>query len=484
MPTFTSRINLPLDARLRWAAGVLGTTVVGLVWGLAEPRGPVTGWQAAILIGSSVAVGWLGGRVTASRRAAAVLAVAFILGFEIGRLGCRLPTVATFDPSSAFGVIAIVLGRLVPWLSAAIPLAIGVGWGAPRRVGRRPIALVALTVASALLAGWLVLPATTEPVRAPGGLAELVEVNLGGHPQWIQVRGTNRDNPVMLYLSGGPGQSDLAYSRVLLEPLLDQVTIVGWDQRGTGKSYPSLDAASLTPARAVDDVVELARLLTRRFHQERIYLLGESWGSLLGVLAVQRAPELFAGYIGSGQMVDVLETDEAIYAGLVAAATSDGDQALVAELNRLGPPPYPSVLDYGRIMTLYPRLEGSYVPPADYRERAARGGVGPLGILGAEYSPVEKLNVVRGLMDMFSVMYPQLQDIDLRRSVTRLEVPIFILCGDHELTARSDLARGWYGQVSAPDKHWFQLPQAGHAVAFEHIDVLREIFRAQTKVER
>lgn len=473
--------SLGLPRTLRVGLAVLAGAASGLAWAWYEPRGPVTAVQAVALMGASLAVGMLGGRLTRSRWAALAMPAAHVLAFEVARQGSGLPSAGPVVLDSAFGVVAFLLGRVVPWALAGVPMALGAAWGRRRVPARAPWALAAATTATALLAGWLLLPPTAAPVGrdvAPGGgFADLEEVTLGGHSQWIQVRGTDPGNPVLLYLSGGPGQSDLAFSRVLLEPLLADVTIVGWDQRGTGKSYPSLDAAGLSLDRAVDDVVELARHLRDRFGGRPIHLLGESWGSLLGVLAVQRAPELFASYIGSGQMVDVLETDRRIYADLVAAAGTAGDGALVAELAQLSPPPYPSVFDYGRIMTLYPMLEGAYTPPREYRERAAAGGVGPLGVLGQEYGPIEKLNVVRGLLDMFSVMYPQLQGVDLRREAPRLEVPVFILCGDHELAARTDPARAWFDRLEAPAKRWYQLPDAGHSVAFEQAGELRRILR-------
>ncbi|MCB0911037.1 MAG: alpha/beta hydrolase [Propionibacteriaceae bacterium] len=479
MPTNAAPSLLSSSPRIAWATSCSAALAAGLIWGLIEPRGPVSGVQAVAVMGTSVAIGWIGGQLTGARKAAILLPLAHVTGFELARRTSNLPTVAAFEPTSGFGLLAMVLGRIIPWLLAATPLAVGAVWGSRRTKARRPIALLACSAALVLLATWLAVPASPEPVRAPGGFADLVEVELGGHRQWIQVRGTDPANPVLLYLSGGPGQSDLAFSRVLLEPLLEEVTIVGWDQRGTGKSYPDLDEAGLTLDRAVSDVVELASHLTARFDQPRIYLLGESWGSLLGVLAVQRAPELFAAYIGSGQMVNVLDTDTTIYADLISTALRNGDGALLAELVELGRPPYPSVFDYGRIMTLYPLLEGGYTPPREYRERAAAGNVGPMGIGGIEYGPVEKLNVLRGLIDMFSVMYPQLQQIDLRQSAARLDVPVFILCGDHEIAARTGPARDWFDQLEAPGKQWLQLPDAGHSVAFEQVGTLRDILTTQ-----
>lgn len=461
----------------RMLLAVLLGAAFAAIWALIEPRGPVTGGQAVALMGSALALGWLAGRVTGSRLAALIVPLAHVAGFELIRSSCSLPTAGGSPSATTFGLVAFALGRVVPWLLAVVPMAVGAGWGARRLPLRRRWALVAASTAVAVLAGWLLVPAVPARVEAPGGFAELVEVELGGHQQWIQVRGTDRSNPVVLYLSGGPGQSDQAFSRVLLEPLLGQITLVSWDQRGTGKSYPDLDPATVTPQRAVADVIELAGYLSRRFGQEKIILLGESWGSLLGVLAVKEAPQLFSAYLGSGQMVNVRQTDEAIYDDLSAVAASTGDAELAAQLARLGRPPYRSVFDYGEIMLRYPLLEGSYTPPAGYRQRASAGGVGPLGVLGVEYDPIEKLNVVRGLLDLFSVMYPQLQSIDLRQSASTLNVPVFILCGDHELDARTGPAREWFAGLNAPSKRWYQLPDAGHSVAFEQAEELGRILR-------
>lgn len=471
-----TRRPAPERAARMLLAALLGAAFAA-IWALIEPRGPVTGGQAVALMGSALAVGWLAGRVTGSRLAALVVPLAHIISFELVRSYCRLPTAGGSPSATAFGLVAFALGRVVPWLLAVVPMALGAAWGARRLALRRRWALIAASVALAVLSCWLLVPPAAARVEAPGGFAELVEVELGGHRQWIQLRGTDRSNPVVLYLSGGPGQSDQAFSRVLLEPLLNQITLVSWDQRGTGKSYPDFDPASMTPQRAVADVVDLAAYLSRRFGQEKIILLGESWGSLLGVLAVKQAPQLFSAYVGSGQMVNVRQTDEAIYDDLSAVAARTADAELADQLARLGRPPYRSVFDYGEIMLRYPLLEGSYTPPAGYRQRAGAGGVGPLGILGVEYDPIEKLNVIRGLLDMFSVMYPQLQAIDLRQSAAVVDVPVYILCGDHELEARTVPAREWFAGLSAPTKRWYQLPDAGHSVAFEQAEELARILR-------
>lgn len=468
--------------------------VLGAGWlsGVLLPLGPVTGGQAIGLILGGAAVGALVGLGMGSRWAMLFAPAAYLIALETTRGVGLLPSVGEVRLDSSYGVLALLLGRVIPAGLAILPMVLGADWGSDhvRRGcrGRPPARMIVAAILLAAVAGMLAWPARTPPVTGtdgrpvPGSVAELVQVRLGGHEQWIQVRGASRDLPVLLYLSGGPGQSDLAYSRVLLEELTRDFLVVGWDQRGAGKSYPSLGPATLTLDRAVADTVELAEYLCERYGRQQVVVMGESWGSLLGVLAVQQAPQLFRAFVGSGQMVNVLETDLAIYHDLLAVAERTGNAGLSSRLWASGPPPYASPLDYAFVMAHYPLLEGSYSPPARYQERGARSGIGPMGLLGEEYGGLEKVNVLRGLLDMFSVLYPQLQGVDLRRDVPHLEVPVIVLEGSHELSARTAPAREWFEALDAPRKRLHALPDSGHSVAFEQADELHRILLAELAV--
>ncbi len=473
---------------VEWPGPIAATLIcLGAGWlsGVVLPLGPTTALQAIALMLGGAATGALAGLGMRSRWAMLLAPAGYLVALEVARGAGPVPSVGEVRLDSSYGVLAFLLGRVIPAGLAVLPMVLGADWGSDhvRRgcCGRPPSRLVVAAIILAAVAGMLAWPASTPPVTGtdgrpvPGSVAELVQVRLGGHDQWIQVRGASRDLPVLLYLSGGPGQSDLAYSRVLLEGLTRDFLVVGWDQRGAGKSYPSLDPAGLTLDRAVADVVELAEYLCQRYGQEQVVVMGESWGSLLGVLAVQRAPQLFRAFVGSGQMVNVLETDLAIYHDLLAVAERTGNTDLAGRLWASGPPPYADPLDYAFVMAHYPLLEGGYSPPAAYRHRGERSGIGPMGMLGQEYGGLEKVNVLRGLLDMFSVLYPQLQGIDLRRDATRLEVPVIVLEGSHELTARTRPAREWFETLAAPRKQLHALPDAGHSVAFEQADELHRI---------
>ena len=327
---------------------------------------------------------------------------------------------------------------------------------------------------------WSRLPASTPPVRdadggvVPGSIATLDTVLLGGDPHTVMVRAADPGAPVLLYLSGGPGQSDLALARALSEPWVDDVVFATFDQRGNGTSYAALlPTEEATLDRAVTDVIELTTYLRARFGEDKVILMGESWGTILGVLAVERRPDLFHAYLGSGQMVDVTETDRRIYRDLVAYADRTDDHAVAALTERIGEPPYADLpWANADVMLAYEHLYGPYTPSQGYRDRGAASGLDAFGIRGPEYRLVDKVDVLRGLFDTFSVMYPQLQGLDLRREVPRLEVPVFLLDGAAELDGRRDLALEWFATLDAPTKRLVTFEGAAHAVAFEQADAV------------
>ena len=470
----------------RWAprAGVLVlAAVTGMVGGQLAPLGPVTTAGALVVMATGLLLGAVGGLVIRTAWAVVPMAVLHVAGTELARRDVLLPTVHDLRLDSMWGVLALVLGRGIPVLLLVLPMVLGArlgaGAGAPRRrAGRIGTAVVGvLTLALAVV---VALPAGTPPVRdaggrvVPGSVATIDTVRLGGDPHRVLVRGADPDAPVLLYLSGGPGQSDLALSRVLSAPWIDDVVVATFDQRGNGASYAALlPTEHATLARAVADVVELTEYLRARFHEDRIILLGESWGTILGVLAVQQRPDLFAAYLGSGQMVDVTETDQRIYRDLVEHAARTGDPALTALTRRIGRPPYADLpWSNADVMLAYDHLYGQYTPSDGYLRRGAESGLDAFGLRGVEYALVDKVDVLRGLIDTFTVMYPQLTGLDLRRDAPRLEVPVFVLDGQAELAGRRDLALEWFAALEAPHKRLVSFPGAAHAVAFEQADAV------------
>lgn len=490
LPHTTLLERITQDARVCVLLGLGVAFVSGLISATALPHGPATSAQALAAMAGGFAAGVLAGWLIRSRWALLIVPLAHIVALELLRRNAVEPSIGAIRLDNVYGLLAFLTGRGLYGLLALLPMVIGTGMGIllvqrkTRPVGRAAKVVFSLAVAGllafALMIAW---PASSPPIvddngaEVPGSLATLEAVRLGGVDQWITVRAYDPDKPVLLYLAGGPGQSDLPFPRVMFDNLSRDFVVVCWDQRGTGKSYASIDPISaLTPAQAVNDTIELTNYLRARFDEDKIYLLGESWGTTLGVLAVQRRPDLYYAWIGSGQMVSQRETDRRLYRDVLALAAQTNDVELAATMRRFGEPPYADIpYAYAFVMGLYDRLYQPYEPPRSYISRGSAANIGPFGVMASEYNTIEKINVVRGLLDMFTLMYPQIQGIDFRRDVPRLDVPVYLLDGEAELTSRRDLALEWFDQLQAPRKRLFSFKDAAHAVAFEQYVAMHKI---------
>ena len=481
----------------RWAGAavtIIVAALVGLLVALTMPRGPATATQALIIVALGLAVGVVAGLAMRSRWALLLAPLAYVLAIELARRGVAGPTVGAIRLNEMFGILALIVGRGFHGLVGLLPMlfAAELGVQLARHLSGQavwPGSLLggALAIMAALgliaLAVWIILPASTPPILGAdgrplaGSIAEVTLVPISGSSQGVLIRGRSTDNPILLYLAGGPGQSSLPHPRVVFEDLEKDFLVVAWDQRGTGKSYAALDStADLSLERAVADTVELTDYLRKRFGEEKIYLLGESYGTILGVLTAQQRPDLYHAFIGSGQMVNVAETDRRIYRDLLSQAEQTGNTQLAARLQSYGEPPYADIpYANGFAMTQYDRLYRPYTPPQSYIERGRNSGLDQFGITGSEYNLVEKANVLRGLIDMFTVMYPQIQHLDFRRDAVKLDVPVYMLDGQAELAARRDLALEWFALLDAPKKRIFSFENAAHAVAFEQYEAFHRI---------
>ncbi|MCF8786542.1 alpha/beta hydrolase [Rhodococcus ruber] len=477
---------------VRIALVLVTAAVAGAVTAATLPVGPVTTVHALAVMTSGLLLGAVGGWAGRSAWMVVPLVLAYGIALEIVRLDVSVPTIDDVRLDSIYGVLALTVSRGLHAILLVLPMLVGARLGVAltrRRAGtppgpRRGLVLTSvLGVLTLVLAALIVRPASTPAVLGPDGqpvgVAALETVSLGGDDHALMIRAADPGRPVLLYLSGGPGQSDMALARALAEPWVDDVVFATYDQRGNGKSYGALfPTDETTLERVVADTVEVAEYLRDRFDEDRIYLMGESWGTILGVRTVQQRPDLFAAYLGSGQMVNVRETDRRIYRDLQEYATRTGDTDLAATLQEIGEPPYADIpWANAQILAAYDHLYDPYEPAAGYRARGEASGLDGFGILGTEYSLIDKANVLRGLIDTFTVMYPQIQDIDFRRDATRLEVPVYILDGAAELDGRRELLLEWFTLLDAPEKRLITFDDAAHAVAFEQADAVEQLLR-------
>lgn len=391
----------------------------------------------------------------------------------------------------ALPVAALPIGSGVPapvWISLALVVVALVvllfrsRW-TPRGVGATLLGMV-LVVLAATVASQIY--AATPPITGadgkplPGSIAVLEKVTLNGSQQWITIRGQDATKPILLNLGmGGPGGGGFA-TRTLFTPLEKDFVVVSWDEPGTGKSYKAVPIESLTPERFIEDAHALTLYLRQRFGQEKIFVYGTSWTSILGVWLVQRYPELFYAYIGNGQMVNTDLDDVMGYELALEYSAERGDTATVTALRRNGPPPYSGDGLLNKYV-LYLDVLNDYMGSPRYTL------VVPIvPFFAPEYGLVDKINHTRGLMQSFTVVYPQLQGLDFTTRAAKLDVPVYIFAGRNDVNAMSSLVEDYFDILQAPRKQLIWL-EGGHGLGSDNlaqfVDVMTNTVLAEAKID-
>jgi proline iminopeptidase len=332
-----------------------------------------------------------------------------------------------------------------------------------------------LIVAAALIVALAVVMALTArthtpPFRHPdgrlveGSIAEERRVALGGWSQYVLIRGRDRTAPILLYVHGGPGTSEMPLLRVYNAALEQDFVVVTWDQRGTGKSYSaSLDPATLTLDRMTRDLDELVDRLRAEFGQDRILLVCHSWGTQLGLEHVSRHPEKVAAYMGVGQVTSETESDALGYAWALAEARARGDDGAVRALEGIGPPPF-SIANVKRQRKYIWRYGGVFHEPRSLLDLVFTSLKAP------ETSWPDVIAFVRGTSLSMQALWPTVQAFDANTSYPRLEVPVFFLLGRHDRQVSPALAAKYFERLQAPSKELIWFEGSAHSPPFEEPD--------------
>jgi pimeloyl-ACP methyl ester carboxylesterase len=218
--------------------------------------------------------------------------------------------------------------------------------------------------------------------------------------------------------------------------------------------------------------------LRARFHQDKIYVLGSSWGSILGIMLVQQYPDLFYAYVGHGQMVNTTENDILGYQLALNYAVERNDTAMVDTLRRNGPPPYVGdemVWKYAAYMNVLQAYMG--LPSLTL-------GVPLMPQIAPEYGLVDRVNFVRGFFETFAAIYPQLSQLDFTTQAAKVDVPVYLLVGRADVNAMASLTERYYTALQAPHKEliWFK---SGHSMTdadtAQFVDVMVHRVLAQTQ---
>jgi pimeloyl-ACP methyl ester carboxylesterase len=338
-----------------------------------------------------------------------------------------------------------------------------------------------VTIAIAVLAIFIIYryiaPRRTPAIRGEYAIAELSPVPINGIDQWLLMRGTDRRNPVLLFLHGGPGTAHIAIMRNYQKELEKHFVVVQWDQRGAGLSgMKPVDQTTFNREQFIADGLEVTKYLCERFKQPKIYLVGHSWGSGLGYSLAARYPEYYLAFAGLGQMS---RNGEAMaYAETLRVARAANHRQAIEELMELGEPPYikaPNVK--GTLHKAQPgheafagmlvRFKWSEKLGGDARYISITNLIIKELLLSSEYTLKEVFAWLKNKGHSIELMYEECnQNIDMYQEGIELKIPIFFLLGKWDLLTVPAGAEALMEAINAPVKKifWFD---AGHEIQWE-----------------
>ena len=309
--------------------------------------------------------------------------------------------------------------------------------------------------------------ADLEKILAPGGIQDAYKARIGGIDQWINVRGQDRANPMILFVHGGPASPVTPTMWQFQRPIEEYFTVANYDQRGAGKTYgesdPQAVAGTLHIDRYVDDAIEVAEHLRRRYGHKKLILMGHSWGTIIGMKAALKRPDLFYAYVGIGQVINTRENERIGVDYALAQARTHGNQEALQDLASIAPYPGDQPITRERIVVArkWPQFYGGL---SAFRSKSAYFFDGPL--LSPDYDEKQVRDIDQGSLFTLERVLPEFVQVDFTQ-VKRFPIPVVMFMGRHDYTTPTAPTAAWLARVKAPSKQvvWFE--HSAHMVPWE-----------------
>lgn len=466
-------------------------SVSGFAWAFGNP---FNGSSFALL---TVVLGWMAwrtpkGAVTSSRRWTPAL------GGLLVAFACSYPHFLVGRPALAY-LVGAPLGLIpCPTLSLVIGVALigcgpnSKGWSFVLAAAGVFYALfgalrLGVVIDLALLAGSIAIGAQALTTRKPEpfldtlgkplprSVSEKIHIDINGTRQGMFIKSKDAAHPVLLYLHGG--MPDYFLTQEHPTGLDDFFTVVWWEQRGSGISYSDdVSPATMTVEQLISDTVAVTQYLRTRFGKQRIYLMGHSGGTFIGIQVAARHPELYEAYVGVAQMTYQLESERLAYLYMLERFRERGDMRMVKRLEAAPvtlsggtPAGYVAIRDramhalgIGTMHEMHSLVKGLLIPSFLFRE----------------YTLSEKVMLWRAKSRSgISVVWDEMVATDLRPIVTKVGIPIYFVHGRHDYTVSHALARDFLHRIEAPVKGFYTFESSAHSPLFEEPAAMNRVMR-------
>jgi len=307
-----------------------------------------------------------------------------------------------------------------------------------------------------------------QKVVSTNGIDQQMTVEIGGTKQWITIRGRDRNNPILLFLHGGPGAPEMPTSWTFQNPWEDYFTVVQWDQRGSGKTYNANDPEKIRLTMSADrmeqDTQELVQYLRATYHKNKIFVMAHSWGTVLGLRLAQERPEWLYAYIGMGQMINTVESEREGYDALLKSARDAHDADAVKALTAIAP---------------YPEKDGA-IPLAKINverdwsikygqlswNRDSYGYYYHATQLSPDYTDADLDAIDKGSELSLTGLMRDFVAVDYTK-MTDFRCPIILFNGRHDYTTSAELSAKWFETIHAPVKKLIWFENSAHMMQIE-----------------
>ena len=300
-------------------------------------------------------------------------------------------------------------------------------------------------------------------IVSPQGLQATETVRIGGIDQVMTVRSQDLRNPVLIYFHGGPGFVETPLDWWWDRGWDEYFTVVHWDQRNAGKTYTAsgpADPATLTAAQYQADAEQVVQWALKRFGKQKLFVLGHSWGSMMGLKLAAAHPEWLHAYIGMGQGTNGLESERRGWIWTMQQARADNNADAIRELQAIAPyAEKPGPLPVQAIITQRKWLN-HYGGAMWRRPQGASVEIAAMK-LSPDYSDADMRNAFKGQPAVTQALLPTILSEDLS-TIRELKVPLLLLNGRHDINVSSEVAAEWFATVKAPWKKLVWFERSGH----------------------
>lgn len=306
-----------------------------------------------------------------------------------------------------------------------------------------------------------------------GSISEKIYVEVNGVQQGMFIKSKDTTNPVLLYLHGG--MPDYFLTERYPTGLEDYFTVVWWEQRGSGMSYSAgIPPETMTLEQMISDTIEVTEYLRQRFGKEKIYLMGHSGGTFIGIQTAARAPELYHAYIGVAQMSYQLKSEKLAYDYMLQQFREKGNTGMVRKLEAAPvtmtggtPDAYRALRD--------PAMHSLGIGTTHDMDSIVTGIVLP-SWQSRDYTLKEKFNTWSAKAKSgIAMLWDDMLVTDLSNKVTELAVPVYFFSGIYDYTVNYTLAKDYFEKLHAPVKGFYTFERSAHSPIFEEPEKVQKI---------